>query len=96
MNTNDNCDGAGPHTQGEARSLPIGHGNVILCQKCWTREMKWRKRMNAEFMREHPGHFASLMFRVYSWMPFEEDEPQPDVAQEAARMRRRNAKTIGL
>ena len=65
--TNDNCDGAGPHTEGEVRSLPIGHGNTILCRRCWANEMHWRNRMNAQFQEEHPERFSELMFLVSSW-----------------------------
>ena len=48
-----NCDGSGPHKDGEVRVLPMNpkrldHGNLILCEYCWDREMRWRKDHNQE------------------------------------------------
>ena len=88
MNTeNDNCDGTGPHTQGEVRSLPTGGmTRAILCRACFLREMNWRRERYQAGEYRWPTHFWDEL-EVY---------PKPDVAQEAARMRRRHAKTIGL
>ena len=45
-----NCDGSGPHTEGEVRLLPLGskplHGNLILCRACWLREIRFRQGAN--------------------------------------------------
>lgn len=43
------CDGAGPHSRGEARKLPVtpgnpDHGNSILCRACFDRELNERPR----------------------------------------------------
>ena len=48
--SNPNCDGAclGPEN-GEVRCLPMGAGaNLILCQPCFLREIRFRKRRNRE------------------------------------------------
>jgi hypothetical protein len=43
-----NCDGSGPHVaNGEVRILPLdGGANAILCGRCFTREIKWRRLRN--------------------------------------------------
>jgi hypothetical protein len=47
--TNSNCDGSGPHTQGEVRILPTGpHSNAILCSQCYIRELAWRRERNKD------------------------------------------------
>lgn len=47
-----NCDGSGPHTDGEVRVLPLGsepnHGNLILCRSCFGKELRWRVERNRE------------------------------------------------
>jgi hypothetical protein len=46
---NFNCDGSGPHTDGQVRVMAISsHGNLILCRACWNRELAWRKQRNRE------------------------------------------------
>jgi len=86
MNTNDNCDGAGPHTEGEVRLLPIGHGPggpatitpyKHFCRTCFQREKTWRFAQNK----------SGRNFPVIIWDEMEV-YPKPDVAQEQARMRR--------
>ena len=84
---NDNCDGAGPHTEGEVRYLPANaRAGHILCRACFGHEIVWRRLRNRE---------VANPFDLPSWAELEV-YPKPDVAQEQARMRRRNAKTIGL
>lgn len=43
-----NCDGSGLHSEGEVRMLPAGDGNLILCKRCFEREVGWRRGRNAE------------------------------------------------
>ena len=46
---NNNCDGAGPHTEGEVRVYPLGSGgNLILCLSCWARENRYRYERGQE------------------------------------------------
>lgn len=56
MPYNPNCDGSGPHKAGEVRVLPVSsiadHGNMILCQMCFNREIAWRKERNRELSQE--------------------------------------------
>ncbi len=51
-----NCDGSGPHAEGEVRVLPLTkdphHGNLILCPQCFRREMMWRFLRNTELGEE--------------------------------------------
>lgn len=55
--TQDNCDGSGPHISGEVRLLPIGgDGNLILCVRCFNREMLYRSERNTEL-----GDFAKYI-----------------------------------
>lgn len=43
LTTNWNCDGSGPHTEGEVRVYPLGAGgNLILCHHCWANENRFR------------------------------------------------------
>ena len=52
-NENNNCDGSGPHTPGEVRTLPTGGGgNAILCLSCYKREIAYRKARNKELNKE--------------------------------------------
>lgn len=42
-----NCDGSGPHEEGEVRVLPTGErSNALLCHACFEREIAWRKERN--------------------------------------------------
>jgi hypothetical protein len=44
-----NCDGSGPHLSGASRVLPAGgDGNMILCKRCFEREVGWRRGRNSE------------------------------------------------
>lgn len=41
-----NCDGSGPHSHsGKIKIFPISNGNLILCNRCWRRENRYRKFM---------------------------------------------------
>lgn len=56
-----NCDGSGPHTNGEVRLLPTGgDGNLILCRSCWHRELEFRKQRNRML-----GDFAQFTLPVW-------------------------------
>lgn len=54
---NNNCDGAGPCSQGPVRLLPLGkipdHGNLILCRQCFHREIEFRRQRNKELALEN-------------------------------------------
>jgi hypothetical protein len=44
---NPNCDGAGPHAQGEVRRYPLaGKAAAILCWRCWLRENQYQAEMS--------------------------------------------------
>lgn len=47
---NPNCDGAGPCSFGQVRTLPTSAdplgGNVILCRACLAFENNWRRERN--------------------------------------------------
>ena len=46
---NNNCDGSGPHSGPEVRTLPTGgDSNAILCHRCYAREIAWRMSRNAD------------------------------------------------
>ena len=48
-----NCDGSGPHTDGDVRVMPTGgDGNLILCLRCWMRENAWRAERNRELGKD--------------------------------------------
>ena len=54
-----NCDGSGPHTNGQVRVLrtskePFG-SNLHLCHACFNREIAWRRQRNQELGQE--SHF---------------------------------------
>ena len=88
MNTNDNCDGAGPHVEGEVRLIRHDRGEEErVCRACHGRRIRWRSRQN--------NSSKAQVFTIHSWDELEV-YPKPDAAQEQARMRRRNARTIGL
>lgn len=46
---NQNCDGSGPHSAGEVRTLPTGgDSNAILCRQCFNHEKLFRASRNTE------------------------------------------------
>jgi hypothetical protein len=48
--TNYNCDGSGPHSEGEVKLMPTGgSGNLILCHNCWNHELAYRNSEMGEF-----------------------------------------------
>lgn len=50
---NNDCCGSSPHEAGEVRVMPLaGDGNLILCRRCWTRELNWRRDRNRELSPE--------------------------------------------
>ena len=74
---NNNCDGAGPHTPGQVRSLPYGGeagGNLILCLRCYQKEIASRKEDDPQAVEPE---WQSL--KIYGQ---DETEPEP-TAEEA-------------
>lgn len=58
---NNDCCGSGPHTAGEVRVLPAGgDSNLILCFRCFHRELAYRRQRNTEL-----GEFAQ--FALPKW-----------------------------
>jgi len=56
-----NCDGSGPHTDGDVRVMPTGgDGNLILCRQCWENELAYRRDRNRSL-----GAFAQ--FDIIAW-----------------------------
>ena len=51
---NPNCDGSGPCSKNpEVRVLPYGgDGNLIVCKKCYYREMEFRFLRNEELSKD--------------------------------------------
>ena len=62
--TNNNCDGSGPCKPGEVRLLPLGssphHGNIILCEYCFHREISCRQERNRKLA-------ADCAFKLPLW-----------------------------
>ncbi len=55
------CDGSGPHSGTETRRLPTGgDGAVILCRRCYSHEMAWRRERNRDLG-------ADAQFDLPSW-----------------------------
>ena len=47
--TNPNCDGSGPCSFGEVRTLPTGgDNNAILCRSCFNSEIAFRQERNKQ------------------------------------------------
>jgi len=51
---NPECGGSGPCiVKGEVRVLPTGgDSNAILCLRCFTKEIAWRKERNRELSKD--------------------------------------------
>jgi hypothetical protein len=62
--TNWNCDGSGPHTEGEVRVYPLGAGgNLILCRACFRRENQYR----IDRRNEYGGFEAVANWPLVDW-----------------------------
>lgn len=58
---NPNCDGSGPCLPGQVRVLPTGgDSNAILCRRCFTREIEYRKERNRKLGKE-------AQFKLPAW-----------------------------
>lgn len=54
MREMNDCDGSGPHREGDVRVLPLtGGANLILCRSCYAREIDWRNERNAQLAVEN-------------------------------------------
>lgn len=72
MTDNPNCDGAGPHNEGEVRLYPIGGGgNLILCHTCWANENKFNYNRGRE--TGEPGNFPQHNWFEAKIYPIEKD-----------------------
>jgi hypothetical protein len=50
-----NCDGSGPHADGEVRIYPLGAGgNLILCCNCFRRENQYRLIRRQDYWADDP------------------------------------------
>jgi hypothetical protein len=64
--TNWNCDGSGPHVEGEVKLYPLGGGgNAIFCRACFRRENDYRRMRQSKYWANDPA--AEINWPMADW-----------------------------